>query len=1071
MTARHWTLASSLPVAALAASLIVAPAASASPGAAQAAVSCLRQDSPPAPPADGVVFARPLDPKSTAPNVLVADQTTAVASDCGGAAGDIMTHPTSITVAPGAAIVLQDSQAHLYSLWGAMDVRTGDPAPVFFYDEPDWKTTSTDVMTANDMLQTWGSCRSCQLIGATYVSRAPPVFNGYADYNDDLSGANMARGSLSGILQGWKLAGINLSGATVDSTQFYPEDLGIVLEDDDLSGAVLKGEFQDARLDGANLTGANLTGANLTGAQMEATLTGADLSGANLTDTYLTYAHLTGTNLSGLKLADTHLQAAVLDRTIVDHTSFDKTDLSGTHLIDLQYRQPPSFSGVQTGPWFTGLCTTFEDSDLVHVDLTFTADPGCETSPLLPGSSVSLGPVATYRDHPSANFADARLVVDGGDRSILAGKDLSGINLAGASFVGLPADLAGTNFDGASLKNTSFELADLSGATFNGANATGASFSDADLAAHGIVKGASFAGKDTVLADADFAGADLSGASFQGADLTTAVFDRALAVGTDFNSVRAQNAAFVGAHIYGDGQAFDNATDLHGADFSDAVLAGNVDQGGGFDLTHADLTGAKFNGAQCVACNFTGSVLDQVNFSRAYLPGAVLSNARLSGADLDQAWLYCGDLSNSSCAKVPGSQPRWAWPLALGSTEAYGPVSFATTSLQGVSLANVATCPDGRGGSTTNGCDGHLLPDPAHAPPLPAPCSAAALDDCPTPTSTIFDATAVGSPLAVAAANPPAWATTLTARGYYVSLADGTIRQVDDGAPRLVAGQPGKHCANPTDPCGDGGPAAQALLGAPTGLAVGLDGSVYLADPVDHRVRRIDPSGRITTVAGTGASCDAPGDACGDGGPATAARLNGPYGIWADPGGELFIADGHRGIRTVSPSGIIGTVPGTTAYDIRDVAGDASGQLYATTNDPDYLIKIDTASGQVTKVVGTGTSGYNGTTNSLGILLPGTSVQINQPEGIAVALNGDVLFADAGNNLVRAYVPSSGHVVELAGVVTNGKPAGGFNGDGHWADQTELNKPQDVTATRGALFVVADSGNGRVRQLGPSRVP
>jgi hypothetical protein len=120
-------------------------------------------------------------------------------------------------------------------------------------------------------------------------------------------------------------------------------------------------------------------------------------------------------------------------------------------------------------------------------------------------------------------------------------------------------------------------------------------------------------------------------------------------------------------------------------------------------------------------------------------------------------------------------------------------------------------------------------------------------------------------------------------------------------------------------------------------------------------------------------------------------------------------------------------------------------------------------------VVGTGTSGYNGTTDpNTGLLRPGTSVQVNQPQGLSVALNGDVVFADTANDLIRAYVPASGHVVDRAGLVSNGTPQGGFNGDQHSADQTELDHPQDVTVTRGAFFVVADTHNTRVRQLGPN---
>ena len=263
----------------------------------------------------------------------------------------------------------------------------------------------------------------------------------------------------------------------------------------------------------------------------------------------------------------------------------------------------------------------------------------------------------------------------------------------------------------------------------------------------------------------------------------------------------------------------------------------------------------------------------------------------------------------------------------------------------------------------------------------PIPCSAdngrgaAALGDCPTQTTTLFDASSLGKPLAVAAASPPVWATTLSARGSYVGLDDGTVRLVGDGAPRIVAGQAGEHCATPTEPCGDGGPATEAQLATPAGLAVGLDGSLYIADPGMHKVRKIDSSKRISTVAGNGQECAASGDACGDGGLATAAALSGPTGVWVDPLGELWIADGRRGLRHVLPNGAITSLDlGAGPYDIQSVVGDSSGHLYATTVGPDYLLQVDPASGQASQVVGTGTSGYNGTTDpNLGNLLPGQS--------------------------------------------------------------------------------------------------
>jgi hypothetical protein len=353
-------------------------------------------------------------------------------------------------------------------------------------------------------------------------------------------------------------------------------------------------------------------------------------------------------------------------------------------------------------------------------------------------------------------------------------------------------------------------------------------------------------------------------------------------------------------------------------------------------------------------------------------------------------------------------------------------------------------------------------------------CSAVALDACPTVTSTLDQTSA---PHAVVAATPPTWPSSATQAGYYVAGADSAVRLLipatPPGPPSLVTGTPGTKCSPSTAACGDGGPASGALLDTPTGLAVGLDGSLYIADPGLDRVRRIAPGGTITTVAGTGQACAAPTAACGDGGPATAAALADPQGVWVSPSGQLFIADGKRGIRRVGLDGTITTLatgtPGT--YDFVSVAGDASGIVWAASNGPDYIVKVDVAAGTATQAVGTGTSGYNGNADSNDFLLPGNQVQVNAPTSLSVAINGDVVFADTENHLIRAYNVAADTVVDdIAGVVdkNTGTPTGGFNDDGHYADATELSAPLGVTATRGALYVIADTGNGRLRQVGPT---
>ena len=189
--------------------------------------------------------------------------------------------------------------------------------------------------------------------------------------------------------------------------------------------------------------------------------------------------------------------------------------------------------------------------------------PGCAASPLFPNTTVPMSAVgllaATYDEN--VDFSDARIRVTAGSSDALQGADLSGIHLAGASFEGFPPDLESTNFDGAALQGTHMDLADLRGATFRGAKANSASFTNAQLSGTDQTPdhGAQFTGSTTDLTNADFIGADLSNASFQNATLSDAVFDQTLAEGTNFNSVIAKSTSFDGAHIYGDGDAFDGA--------------------------------------------------------------------------------------------------------------------------------------------------------------------------------------------------------------------------------------------------------------------------------------------------------------------------------------------------------------------------------------------------------------------------------------------------------------------------------------------------------------------------------
>ncbi len=150
---------------------------------------------------------------------------------------------------------------------------------------------------------------------------------------------------------------------------------------------------------------------------------------------------------------------------------------------------------------------------------------------------------------------------------------------------------------------------------------------------------------------------------------------------------------------------------------------------------------------------------------------------------------------------------------------------------------------------------------------------------------------------------------------------------------------------------GDGGPATSAAMNSPEGLTIDSAGNLYVADTASHRVRKISPDGTITTVAGNGA-----GGFQGDGGPATEASLYYPKGLAMDPSGNLYIADWlNSRIRVVTPDGIISTVAGTGSFSYYGdggpatsatlrfpwgLAADAAGNVYVADDENSVIRKL-----------------------------------------------------------------------------------------------------------------------------------
>jgi RHS repeat-associated protein len=265
---------------------------------------------------------------------------------------------------------------------------------------------------------------------------------------------------------------------------------------------------------------------------------------------------------------------------------------------------------------------------------------------------------------------------------------------------------------------------------------------------------------------------------------------------------------------------------------------------------------------------------------------------------------------------------------------------------------------------------------------------------------------------------------------------------------------------------GDGGPATQAVLGYPSKVAVGPDGSLYIADTFNSRIRRVSPEGIISTVAGTATSGFG-----GDGGPATQALLNDPSSVAVGPDGSLYIADtnNHR-IRRVGPEGIISTVAGTTVGDVRfggdggpatqarlaypkDVALGPDGSLYiADTNN--HRIRRVGPEGTISTVAGEGVAyGFEGDGG------PATQARLHDPRGIALGPDGSLYIADLYNDRIR-HVSPDGIISTVAG-----SGVAGFGGDGGPARQARIFMPHHVLVGPDGRLYIVDTGNNRIRAV------
>ncbi len=263
---------------------------------------------------------------------------------------------------------------------------------------------------------------------------------------------------------------------------------------------------------------------------------------------------------------------------------------------------------------------------------------------------------------------------------------------------------------------------------------------------------------------------------------------------------------------------------------------------------------------------------------------------------------------------------------------------------------------------------------------------------------------------------------------------------------------------------GTGGPTGTAQFHDPNGVAVDASGSVYVGDYGNHRVRKIDPQGNVTTLAGNGT----PGDADGTGGATGTAQLYFPFGVAVDHSGNVLVADaGSSRIRRIDPQGNVTTVAGNGTLGSKDGMGGRDGVAsfahpYGLAVDPagnilvadlnNHRIRRIDKTGAVTTLAGTGTMGFRDG--------PAGQAWFAQPTGVATDAAGNVYVADHGNHRVRRIDPF-GNVTTVAGTGT----AGYYDGSGGALGCAQFTGLIAVAVGAQGVLYVVDTGNDKVRAI------
>jgi len=302
---------------------------------------------------------------------------------------------------------------------------------------------------------------------------------------------------------------------------------------------------------------------------------------------------------------------------------------------------------------------------------------------------------------------------------------------------------------------------------------------------------------------------------------------------------------------------------------------------------------------------------------------------------------------------------------------------------------------------------------------------------------------------------------------YIADGGDSRVRKVSsDGTISTVAGG-----GNPATGVGDGGPAVSAKLAKPYGIAFDHSGNLFIADADAGRVRKVGLDGVISTVAGGGKVNP------GDDGPAVDAELGRPTGVAVDWSGNIYVADRDTClIRKVNTAGIITTVAGGGTYSYGDgdlatnarlygplsVVVDSSGRLFFN-DEYNYYVFMVTPGGVVFTIAGNLSNSYN--LNDGG---PATSASLRFPAGLALGAAGTIYVADPGNQRVRLLTPVGQTPLDYTIQTVAGTSNYGFSGDGGLGVIAQLNSPRRVALDSAGNVYIADHDNARVRKLTPA---